>query len=411
MKSKKLVSALLAVTMMGQVGVCAVPAFAAETSTQSLTVQSIFKQTAKVVLNEDVSITYNMDTSVMKQALYESLINFDESTLPEDTTVDDFTFTYGPLYTDFNGLAGLGAIGAGDTVQINVTYKGNSDYYATIIPASANVTINKASMKISMNLVNSIYCDEDVPDDMITVSPADPKINVFTIYAGVNTDLSIGAWVQMPKNLTDIVDTLDQTGLPKQIMGQSFKEMLQNGVTFGEFCDLLNELVGNDLTMTAMSLIGLDTDTIQTLLDTMNNLPSVVRDITIGFGTPNKAGLYAVVAVGLNSNYETGYGFGSLIVKMRLTGNNLTWAEDASTITEEQAQLMNLGAQLSRNGDVTISQKNVKVRYTGITDAGSLYSSTTAPTEAGKYLEYALTVGGNYFATPITRTFTITAAE
>lgn len=407
MKSKKLVSALLAVAMMGQVGVCAVPAFAAGTTSGTSSI-SLFKETSKVVLNEGVSITYNYDSATMKEALYKSLINFDESTLPENTTVDDFKFTYGTLHTDFDGVLGIGAISAGEQ-QINVSYKGNSDYYASGTK-SATVTINKATMKLKVKLIDSIYCDETVPDDYVTVNPADDNINVFTVYAGVNTNLSVGAWVQLPDNMTSVITAIDKIGIPKAITGRSFEQILQDGITFGELSDLFTAIAGNDATMTILKAVGIDTSTLETIIKVLDKMPSMVDDVTIGFGTPNKAGLYGVVAVGVNSNYETGYGMGSLIVKMRLTGNKLTWTEDVSgSITEAQAAKMDLGAQLSRNGDVTISQRNVKIRYTGFTSAGKLYSSTKAPTKAGRYLESAMTVGGNYFATPITRTFTITA--
>ena len=47
--------------------------------------------------------------------------------------------------------------------------------------------------------------------------------------------------------------------------------------------------------------------------------------------------------------------------------------------------------------------------YTGVQSNLKPYSSTTkAPTEPGVYTMTAVTVGGNYQAAPIIRTFTIT---
>ena len=49
-----------------------------------------------VALKEGVSITYNMDASVMKADLFNNAIDWENSTLPAKETlhVDDFTFAY-----------------------------------------------------------------------------------------------------------------------------------------------------------------------------------------------------------------------------------------------------------------------------------------------------------------------------
>ncbi|HIT27679.1 MAG TPA: hypothetical protein IAD05_01115, partial [Candidatus Faecousia gallistercoris] len=67
------------------------------------------------------------------------------------------------------------------------------------------------------------------------------------------------------------------------------------------------------------------------------------------------------------------------------------------------------GATLSYDGDVSISQESVHYLYTGLTSSWRLYSSTTTPpTEPGSYVVTVVTLGGNYQAAPITRSFRIT---
>ena len=77
-------------------------------------------------------------------------------------------------------------------------------------------------------------------------------------------------------------------------------------------------------------------------------------------------------------------------------------------MTVEEAKNFDFGATLSHNGDVTVSQSNVHYLYSGFTSKWRIYSSTaTPPTEPGSYVMTVVTLGGNYLAAPITRTFTI----
>ena len=111
-----------------------------------------------------------------------------------------------------------------------------------------------------------------------------------------------------------------------------------------------------------------------------------------------------------NQNYNTGVGAGFLLVKMRLSGTKLTWNQEITgKLTAEQAKAFDFGATLSYNGDVTIDQSGVHYLYSGFTSKWRIYSSTTTPpTEPGSYVMTVCILGGNHFALPITRTFTIT---
>ena len=108
---------------------------------------------------------------------------------------------------------------------------------------------------------------------------------------------------------------------------------------------------------------------------------------------------------------ETGVGIGALLVKMRTSGVKLNWNANIPNgkLTEAQAADFDFGVTLSSNGNTNISQDNVRYLYTGITRRWKLYSSTTTPPrEAGSYIVTVVTLGGDYLAAPITRTFTIT---
>ena len=77
-------------------------------------------------------------------------------------------------------------------------------------------------------------------------------------------------------------------------------------------------------------------------------------------------------------------------------------------VSKEDAQNFDFKATLTYNGEA-VSDENVHYLYTGVQSNLKPYSSTTtAPTEPGVYTMTVVTIGGNYKAAPITRTFTIT---
>ena len=100
-----------------------------------------------------------------------------------------------------------------------------------------------------------------------------------------------------------------------------------------------------------------------------------------------------------------------LLVKMRASGIKLMWNEtiENGKTTVDQAANFDFNATLTYNGEALKDQSNIHYLYTGVTSKFRLYSSTTTPpTEPGRYVVTVVTLGGNYLAAPITRTFQIT---
>ena len=149
----------------------------------------------------------------------------------------------------------------------------------------------------------------------------------------------------------------------------------------------------------------------QKMEDAINKLPGVMDSVRIGFGTPNRAGLYTVTAVTDSKNYETGVGFGFLLTKMRFSGPKLTWNQEINggKLTAAEAQNFDFDATLYYDGLPVKDQSSVHYLYSGFTSSWRVYSSTTtAPTEPGRYVVTVCILGGNYMAAPITRSFQIT---
>ena len=376
---------------------------------------------SSVVCKEGVSITYNMDANVMKQALFDNVIDWENSTLPAKDTlsIDNFTFEYygeNVLTDNINGgvkqwapieggtvtLLNYPQMGAADSQQIRISFKGNADYRPSEAGEST-ITVNKAKVSVKVNSTN-IYADEQLPANFVTTDPTD-KFDIYTIYAGTTSDVTTSLYLDLPDRYTSnaILKILDP--VVEAISGKTFTQMLNDGVTVGE----LRELFSTQELLDLLDKLNIDTGTFGQILTVINKLPSIVDSLRISFGTPNRAGLYTVVAVTDNKNYETGVGMGFLLVKMRLSGSKLTWNQEISgKMTVEEAKNFDFGATLSHNGDVTVSQSNVHYLYSGFTSKWRIYSSTTTPpTEPGSYVMTVVTLGGNYLAAPITRTFTI----
>ena len=371
-----------------------------------------------VTLKEGTSVTYNMDAQEMKKALFKS-IDFSKSTLPskDELSVDDFTYEYfgtnvvagnidggikqwAPVEGGKVTLLDYPQMPAGEQ-KVRITYKGNSDYRPST-SGETTITVKKAKVKVSVHSTN-IFADEELSKDFITTNPAD-KFDVYTVYAGATSNVSLGLYLDLPARFTDnnVLKLLDP--VVEKVFGKTFTQMMQDGVTVGE----LRKLFSTQELLDLLEKLHIDTGTFGQILKVINKLPGIADNVRVGFGTPNRPGLYAVTAVTDNKNYETGVGIGALLVKQHVKGVKLIWNQKLTKISKEEAQNFDFKATVTYNG-AAVSDENVHYLYTGVQSNLKPYSSTTtAPTEPGVYTMTAVTVGGNYQAAPIIRTFTIT---
>lgn len=398
------------------------------------------RQPTEVALKPSISLVYNKDVSVVAGQLFEYVINWDDSTLPDKSTLsaDDFTFEYEAevMITDKDGLVvGTGEkrwapiagkkiltdysfceqIGAGKQ-KIRVTYKGNADNRPSNgaeLPDGCYLTIKKAPVTVKVHST-SIYADEELSKDFVTTDPVD-NFDIFTVFGGVTNNVTGSVFVQLPARLTEgtIVKLIDKTLAD---LGQkTLTQMMQEGMTVGELRKLFNDIVTNadNLPQEVKELLakaGIDIDTLVKLNEALNKFPNLLDDVRVAFGTPDQAGIYTVCAVTNNKNYHTGFAMGSLVVKAHVSDVRLTWnAPINGKLTVEEAVAFDFGATLRYNEKPVADQSSVKCLYTGITSNWQSYScTTTPPSEPGRYVMTVVTLGGNYQAAPITRSFQIT---
>ena len=391
---------------------------------------------SRIVLKDGVSITYHMDPAVMEQEIFENLIDWDASTLPEKSTLSaaDFTFEYygeNVLGEEDGGISGgvpdwapvaggtvnlltYPQMGAGENQKVRVSYSGNGEY-RPCKNVEGTLTVNKAKVSVKVHST-SIYADEakdKLGKGFVTTDPAD-KFDIYTIYGGMTSDVTTSVFVQLPERITNskllklIDDTLSAAGKP------TLSDIMQKGTTVGKLKEYLNDLLNSDaLTPLGglLSKIGIDLDTLRQISNTLNKFPGLLDDVRVAFGTPDQAGIYTVYAITNNKNYETGFGMGALVVKKHYSGVKLQWNQTIPNgkLTAEEAKSFDFGVTLMYDGNPAKKQTNVHYLYSGFTSKWKPYSSTTTPpTEPGRYVVTVVTLGGNYQAAPITRAFQIT---
>lgn len=382
---------------------------------------------SSVTLKEGVSFTYNKDLSVMKQAILDSVIDWENSDLPsrDSLSVDDFTFTYyaqpqvsdktdvgtdtfnayvpfeGASLTILGSTVGYPQIGAGEQ-QIRVSYNGGADYKPSA-ETDGTVTIDKASVKVHVKSA-SMYVSEAANGlDLVTTDPVD-NFDTYVVYAGLTSNVTTALYVQLPARYTSNSALLAIVDAALKAINQpTLTELMQNGTTVGE----LREMLSASEIIKALENIGVDTGVLGQVIQVIDKLPGIADSVRIAFGSPNHAGIYAVTAVTDNRNYKTGVGVGALVLKADKA--KLVWKQDISKISAADAANADFMAELTVDGVAVADQSSVHVLYSGFTSKWKPYSSTTTPpTEPGRYVMTVVVLGGDYVASPVTRTFQIT---
>lgn len=389
------------------------------------------REASAVVLKPSISLIYNKDAAAMTQQIFEYVIDWDDSTLPDKSTLsaDDFTIEYyatakvvaGDLGGDvglqkwvpIEGEEGISVgklqyfypqMGAGEQ-QIRVTFNGNETYRSSEAE-EGSLTVKKANVSVKVHST-SIYADEVPGEGFVTTDPVD-DFDIFTVYTGVSS-----VFVQLPERYTDnafikaVDPVLEKVGL------RTIQDIMDKGITVGELKQNLDKIANGSeyaVVREALKLMGVDVATLQQIINVFNKI-TLLDNVRIALRTPDQVGIYTVYAITNNDNYNTGFGMGALVVKKHYSGVKLDWNQNFTNgkISAADVKNFDFGATLSYNGKQVEDQSSVHYLYSGFTSRWKPYSSTTTPpTEPGRYVVTVVTLGGNYQAAPITRAFQIT---
>lgn len=383
---------------------------------------------AKIVLKEGVSVTYTKDAAAMRTQILDKLIDWSQTTVSKEDAAKSMVIEYKTtahsgvipyISSDWYPIEGtsfkiLGltytvpSIGAGENQKIRASFPTTADYHGCDA-AEGTLTVDKANVRVKVQAAAISAGTKLTTQQYVTTNPED-TFAIFKVYSGVTSGLSGIVYVQLPESMVSETALKVLDPIVKPILGKTLTEALQDGTTVGELRAFLKDnqkLL--DGAADFLKLIGVDITAFTKLVDTLNSLPSVFDSTRVAFGSPNRAGMYLVTAIASNPNYNPGVGSGVLVVKMHISGANLSWNNSETTYAASALKADTLNATLMRGDSAADNQDGVHYRYIGFTAAHKLYVSSKAPTEAGTYRQTAYIFGGNDMAKSISRTVTITA--
>lgn len=386
---------------------------------------------SSIVYKDGAQITYNMEASVMEEAIINSVIDHNASALPENVSASDFTIEYYGSHIDVfgkehnawvsiaggrDGIYDYSQMGAGEQ-KIRVSFNGNAEY-KPCGAAEYTLTVNKADVKVTINdPIKIMYAGEAIDSsEYVSINPKDPALDVYIVYVGVNTNKQTTVYLQLTGNKEDFVNGINA------LLKFFDLPTLNDGMTVGEFKAAVNKalsLVDNKLTEGlvnwALKDYGITYKDLKGLMEALNKI-TIADNLLFAIGAPAHAGQYFATAIAVNDNYNTGISIpGSVTVLknwkgIKLAKNPILDSND-NKITVSQAE------ELAKSNDLCILTKegaaldstsvgSIHYWFTGV---GKLYAKSTMPTAPGKYIVTASVRGGDFFALPKTFTFTIVA--
>ena len=385
-----------------------------------------------IAIKENASITYNMDAKNMKEQIFNNVIDWEsENTkLPEGITVDDLTFECKP-YATWKDIAGseYPNLDAGDAQEIRISFGGDSDYKSGEFVFTIKVA--KATVNVSMNKFSTAYAgvEEDLTREAlgVTLDPNDTRIDVYMIFAGINTNLKTSVNLVLTDDQWAAIQTISKVQREiYNILGLTMDEykdkptledQLKDGITIGEFKAYVNEFItalekASELPGVSDMLekYNISISSLKAMASLFDKLTEFSDDTTIAFGVPQHAGLYRAYAVAVHKNYETNYTSGTVLILMNWKNMKIVPNAELKkqTITTDVAAEYADGTRKVATlncGDTAVSdQSSLHYRYTGL---NTIYSSHDFPTKAGKYIVTVSVRGGDYYALPTTFIFTI----
>lgn len=439
----RFLACLLAVLMLSQAAIISPAAFADGDGSTVLKAAAAKLET-KLELKEHEEVftfTYNADGNYVKEMLINEFVDFENSVVPENWTVDNFYVKVGKT-----ALSSSKSAGVGENLDVAIYVKSNQQCKkSNTITAKAAVTVNKAETNVTVNS-QSIYAGE-TPKDFVTVtSPSGSTAlgNYVTIYSTIKTSkdqtsgmvngLAGNIYIELAESSSFVLKAawaaimagVVVEGMQEAAGHESYKiaDLSTEGVTVSDFKLIMPYFVNylNDpKTKKSLSSYINDYDSIVSTVSKVSKivqgLPEFTDDSVIYFNTsPKHVGVYsAIVYTFMNDNHENGLGTGVLTVKANIKGTSidLTPVLDRKVISAGQAAEIAAGgnsavAVLSCDGE-TVDQSNLRFVYSGITNKLKLYTSTSEfPTDPGRYTVTVMTVGGDYLAAPVTCSFRIT---
>lgn len=373
-----------------------------------------------MVFNDELSYNY----AAVEQAIFDTVL---ESTEPEQT-FDDVKIQYdaNPISVDggsniWSSLdkGGANAFGPG-TWKIRFSWNGTTEYK----PGSSTVKVTVTDNRIASHIVFKegaaiIYnmepevMKQDLFQNAIDWSaatlPADASIDDFTFeyYAVDSVTGATRNWISIEGGRIVLV-SYPQMGAG----GQQVRITYKGNAEYRPANDVEDTVTVKKATVKVSvhsTSIYADEAIPEGFVTLDPNDPAIdIYTIYVGLTSNVDACVYVQLPARLTDS--AALNILDTIVAAFNDGKTLTqMMQEGMTVGELRALLSGLIDALNSAAGSSINQSNIHYLYSGITSSFRIYSSTTtAPTEPRRYTVTVVTLGGNYQAAPITRSFQIT---
>ena len=347
-----------------------------------------------LTLQEGCTVTFAPEEQ-MNQELFEKVAPQVQTAAGEDvdTTIDDFDITYEKTTGD---------------VAVTFKYKGKVNEYKAC-EATVTVKILKGSVKVSVQNQNITY-GEAFTEPVVMTTPE--GVDYAAVIGGINGDAQGFISIKMPESIKNL-GSIDIPLVGTINIYDEIVKLFGDGVDLNQLpsvIDEINKMLGWIENIPGAPNLGIDFDTIQKILD---YLPDNINAKVYLEKDPFEAGLYVVGAVTTDQNYNTGVGVGFLTIAPKTADVKLVFNQELPKgniiPTKEVDSFIFKGKLVDANGEELDddTQKCVRTLYAGTSFDGEFHTNTEPIKEPGVYTETVYLLGGNYFALPIIRTYTI----
>lgn len=301
------------------------------------------------------------------------------------------------------------------TYTVEVYMNDNSDFeYKDAEKVTVTVTVEKAPANVNVEDLTVKYGDDYNPAPVITNNKGE-VIDVDTIEFVVGLDASE---FDIDGDTVKGIDGKVQLMLPDSLQDIFDLVGAKDGVSFNlsDFMGILN----NDMLKGLLGEQGVPSEMLGVLgqaLDSISNIAEAGNiEITIGGSYPENIGAYIHGAVTVDSNYETAFDLGYIVITPDGYKAELGWnQEDENGVITRNAILdgFDFGASVTKayEGDEKEAQQYLTTFFMGVdTNGEATVTYDPAELKFGVYTQIAmLTNVGNtmYYAEPIVRVFTV----
>ena len=371
-----------------------------------------------IVIKENASITYNMDKDAMKQDIFDNVIDWAAS-----TPTDKAALTYANFKFEYKGkdLANANLNADEDKAQeITISYSGDANS-KPCKDVSASVIVKKADVKVSMNKFSKAYAGDEKGLSKealgVTLDPDDPNLDIYMVFTGINTNLETSVNLVLTDDQQAIINKISEIQVKylHKSEDETLKAMLKEGIAISEVKDAINEVLkycDNQAAEWLLDKLGLPSlDSIKNIVYVLDKMTELFDDTKVCVGLPEHAGLYHAYAIAVNKNYNTNYASGIVLIRMNVKNMKIVMNDSFSKKMDAAtaAEVAKAPALLQQNGETVKDQSSLHYLYTGIqSNLKPYYSTTEFPTEPGRYVVTVVTLGGDYLAAPVTKSFQIT---